>query len=273
MEGEIGRFRRRHLTPIPHVGSLAVLNAALAAADARDDGRRIGARIETVGQAAARELPLLRPLPAEAFDVSLSVVVPGRHEGPDLCPPVVLLGPGPVRRPPALTSRLGAATVHRRAPTGRVVAEHVRSLHKGSEDLVLDHYLEVLAPQARRVRRVHRLGRRPRQPGRSPPSINGSGTRPGARLGDGAGTRALVGVLLLHRTLPDPRGDCRDERRIGARQPRPGPGRRRGPPHPPGRDTAPPVPLPAAVAAVAAIRRPTPIPGRLRPAAHRSQPA
>jgi hypothetical protein len=27
---------------------------------------------------------------------------------------------------------------------GRVVAEHVRSLHKGSEDLVLDHYLEVL---------------------------------------------------------------------------------------------------------------------------------
>ncbi len=64
VEGEIGRFRRRHLTPIPHVGSLALLNAALAAADARDDGRRIGARIETVGQAADRELPLLRPLPA-----------------------------------------------------------------------------------------------------------------------------------------------------------------------------------------------------------------
>ena len=26
VEGEIGRFRRRHLTPIPHVGSLAALN-------------------------------------------------------------------------------------------------------------------------------------------------------------------------------------------------------------------------------------------------------
>ena len=37
VEGEIGRFRRRHLTPIPHVGSLEALNAALAAADARDD--------------------------------------------------------------------------------------------------------------------------------------------------------------------------------------------------------------------------------------------
>ena len=29
VEGEIGRFRRRHLTPMPHVGSLAALNLAL----------------------------------------------------------------------------------------------------------------------------------------------------------------------------------------------------------------------------------------------------
>jgi hypothetical protein len=36
VEGEIGRFRRRHLTPMPHVGCLDALNAALAAADARD---------------------------------------------------------------------------------------------------------------------------------------------------------------------------------------------------------------------------------------------
>ena len=47
---EIGRFRRRHLTPMPHVGSLAALNEALAAADARDDARRIPGRTETVGQ-------------------------------------------------------------------------------------------------------------------------------------------------------------------------------------------------------------------------------
>ena len=70
VEGEIGRFRRRHLTPVPHVGSLAALNAALAAADVRDDARRISARAETVGAAAARELPLLRPLPDEVFDVA-----------------------------------------------------------------------------------------------------------------------------------------------------------------------------------------------------------
>jgi hypothetical protein len=82
-----------------------------------------------------------------------------------------------------------------------VVAIHTRSLHKGSEDLVLDHYLEVL--------------------GRKPGALAGATALVTARasgaftsihqrfwdaarrqLGDGPGTRALVGVLLLHRTLP-----------------------------------------------------------------------
>jgi hypothetical protein len=199
VEGEIGRFRRRHLTPIPHVGSLALLNVALAAADARDGDRRIGGRIDTVGQAAARETPLLRPLPAEAFDVALNLScrvdakaricvrqsyysVPARYAG---------------RR---LEVRLGATslTVYDGAT---IIAEHARSLHKYSEDLLLDHYLEVLS--------------------RKPGALAGSTALAAARasgvftadhqrfwdaarrrLGDGAGTRALVGVLLLHRILP-----------------------------------------------------------------------
>jgi hypothetical protein len=73
VEGEIGRFRRRHLVPVPVVGSLAELNALLAAADAADDARRIAARAETVGQAAARELPLLSPLPVDRLDISSCV--------------------------------------------------------------------------------------------------------------------------------------------------------------------------------------------------------
>src|SRR5215218_9691668 len=73
VEGEIGRFRRRDLTPMPHLGSLQALNAALAAADARDDTRHISGRTETVGEAAARKMSLLRPLP-EPFDVSLGLL-------------------------------------------------------------------------------------------------------------------------------------------------------------------------------------------------------
>ncbi len=202
VEGEIGRFRRRHLTPVPHVGSLAALNAALAAADVRDDARRIGARAETVGAAATREQPLLRALPLEGFDVAASLScrvdtkarvcvrqsyysVPARYAG---------------RR---LEVRLGADTIRVLEPgaAGAVVATHTRSLHKGSEDLVLDHYLEVLA--------------------RKPGALSGATALVAARagggftsahqrfwdaarraLGDGPGTRALVGVLLLHRTMP-----------------------------------------------------------------------
>ena len=142
VEGEIGRFRRRHLTLIPHVGSLQALNDALAAADARDEARRIAGRTETIGEAAARELPMLQPLPAEPFDVALRLScrvdakaricvrqsyysVPARYAG---------------RR---LEVRLGATslTVYDGAA---IIAQHARSLHKYSQDLVLDHYLEVL---------------------------------------------------------------------------------------------------------------------------------
>lgn len=197
VEGEVGRFRRRHLVPLPDFADIAQLNAYMAAADARDDQRRITGRTETVGAAAARELPRLRPLPVEAFDPSASLScrvdararicvrqsyysVPARYAG---------------RR---VQVRLGATTVVVVAE-GVVVAEHVRSIRKYSEDLQLDHYLEVLA--------------------RKPGALAGSTALAAARagggftashqrfwdaarkdLGDAAGTRALIGVLLLHRT-------------------------------------------------------------------------
>ncbi len=199
VEGEIGRFRRRHLTPVPHVGSLAALNAALAAADARDDARRIGGRAETVGTAAARELVLLRPLPAEPFDVALALScrvdakaricvrqsyysVPARFAG---------------RR---LEVRLGATTVLA-LDAGKVVAEHTRSLHKGTEDLLLDHYLEVLTRKPGALAGSTALAAA-RASGAFTPTHQRFWNAARRALGDVPGTRALIGVLLLHRTLP-----------------------------------------------------------------------
>ena len=77
VEGEIGRFRRRHLTPVPQWARWRRLNVALAAADARDDARRIAGRTETVGEAAARELPMLRAVARRARSIGVAVVVPG----------------------------------------------------------------------------------------------------------------------------------------------------------------------------------------------------
>lgn len=199
VEGEVGRFRRGHLTPVPHLPSLAALNEAMAAADVRDDARHVGARKESVGAAFARERLLLNPLPDNVFDASSALScrvdmkaricvrqsyysVPASYAG---------------RR---VQVRLGADTV-RAFEAGTVIASHVRSLHKGSEDLVLDHYLEVLT--------------------RKPGALAGSTALAVARakggfteahqsfwdaarraLGDKAGTQALIEVLLLHRTLP-----------------------------------------------------------------------
>jgi hypothetical protein len=84
---------------------------------------------------------------------------------------------------------------------GVLVARHTRSLHKGSEDLVLDHYLEVL---------VHRPGALAGATALVSARATGVFTDGHQRFwdtarrkaGDRDGTKALIGVLLLHRTLP-----------------------------------------------------------------------
>jgi hypothetical protein len=199
VEGEVGRFRRSHLVPMPEVGSLAELNEALAGTLAADDARRLAHRPETVGEAFAAERARLHPLPAEPFDPArlLSAKVDSKAR---VCVlqswysvPARLAG----RR---VQVRLGAhqlEVLH----DGRVVAVHQRSLHKHTQNLVLDHYLEVLA----------------RKPGALPASTalanartSGTFTADHDRfwsaarraLGDAAGTRALIEVLLLHRRLP-----------------------------------------------------------------------
>ena len=70
VEGEVGRFRRAHLVPVPEVGSLRELNELLAVACVADLRRTIRGRPETVGEALAREVELLRPLPREQFDAA-----------------------------------------------------------------------------------------------------------------------------------------------------------------------------------------------------------
>jgi hypothetical protein len=52
-EGEIGRFRRRHLVPVPKVASLSELNELIANADRVDDDRVITGRPITIGAAFA----------------------------------------------------------------------------------------------------------------------------------------------------------------------------------------------------------------------------
>lgn len=199
VEGEVGRFRRRHLVPLPQVADLAELNELIAAGDRADGDRRIGRRAETVGEAFAAEAPHLRPLPADGFEcyTELSAKVDTKAR---ICVRQAFYSvPARLARR-RVTVRLHAGRLEVVAD-GKLVATHARSLHKGTEDLVLDHYLEVLV----------------RKPGALPGSIalaqaraSGAFTQTHERFwaearrrsGDGAGTRALCKVLLLHRSMP-----------------------------------------------------------------------
>jgi transposase len=200
VEGEVGRFRRRHLVPVPRVDSLAELNELIAQGDQMDDQRHIARRAQSVGEAAHAERAWLHRLPDEPFDSatvlpSVRVDTKGR-----ICVrqsfysvPVRL-----ARR--RISVRLGAHVLEA-VEGGKVVARHVRSLHKGTEDLVLDHYLEILVRKPGAMPGSTALAQA-RASGAFGPSHERFWSEARRWLGDGAGTRALIGVLLLQRRTP-----------------------------------------------------------------------
>lgn len=199
VEGEGGRFRRRHCVPIPHAASLEELNAMLAAADVADDARRIGQRPKTVGQMFALEAPALRPLPSDRFETGIEVMTTvDRHSRVTVrqvhySVPAKLIG-----RRLRVIARASEILVF----DGRhLVARHERSTARGSQHLQLDHYLEVLARKPGALPGSLAL-EQARQLGLFTPTHEAWWASARAVRGDSDGTRALIDVLLLHRHLP-----------------------------------------------------------------------
>ena len=201
VEGEIGRFRRRHLVPVPSVASLAELNQRIAAADIIDDGRVITGRPVTVAAAFAAEQPHLLPLPAEPFDPARLLEarvdnraricvrqnyysVPARYAGRRL----------PVRLSATAVEALDGA---------RVIARHQRAAGRYGEVLILDHYLDVLKYKPGALPGATALAQA-RASGAFTPAHQRYWDAARRKHGDAAGTRALTEVLLGHRTLPAP---------------------------------------------------------------------
>ena len=198
VEGEVGRFRRTHLVPVPQADSLAAFNAFLARADAADDARRIAGRRTTVGEDFAREALTLQPLPSEPFDTArlLSARVDAKARVSVrqrfYSVPAQLAGQ-------RVTVRLGPTEVTR-LPDGRVGATHERAFQRGAEDLVLDHYLEVLWHKPGALPGAKALAQA-RAAGVFTASHDAFWAEARRQLGDAAGTRALIEVLLAHRSL------------------------------------------------------------------------
>ena len=198
VEGEVGRFRRNHLVPLPAVATLAELNAMIDQWDAADDHRRIGDRARTVGEYFAIEQPLLAPLPDEVFET-----------GRLFAPRVDRYGQITVRMnrysvPVRLVGRQVRVLLHASELVvydGRVeVARHQRLATRGGSRLELDHYLEGLLRKPGALPGATALDQA-RAAGRFTPVHDAWWAAARKVHGDADGTRALIGVLLLHRHL------------------------------------------------------------------------
>lgn len=200
VEGDIGRFRRNHLTPVPAFDTLADLNAYLEHCDNLDAQRWVTGRGPGAGDRVhalmALERSAMWPLPVERFaavtrlsarvDTKSRVCVrqcfysvPVRHTG---------------RR---VSIELGAETVTV-IVDGDIVATHARGVHRRSEILELDHYLEVLWRRPGALLGATALVQA-RSTGRFRAEHQQLWDLARRHLGDQAGTRALCDVLLLHR--------------------------------------------------------------------------
>ena len=196
VEGEVGRFRRNHLVPVPVVASLAELNARLLAGCEADLRRRIVGRQVTVGEAWAQERPLLRALPAEPFDASETAAP--RVDAKSL----VTVRQNRYSVPVALAGLRVAARIGAREITishgGAEVARHERLHGRFGTSAQLDHYLELLARKPGGLPHSLALAQE-RERGAWPAAFDELWAALTDRYGRSEAARQMVDVLMLCR--------------------------------------------------------------------------
>lgn len=201
IEGEVGRFRRTWLSPMPVVASLAELNARIREWDLRDERRRIGQKISTVAQDLSSDREHLAQLPRDRFDPGLELYPRVDRSGlvtvrqAKYSVPVRLIG-----RKLRVSLRASELVVF----DGRqVVARHERVIERYGQSVQLDHYLEVLQHKPGALGGSTALAHA-RNTGAFTGLHEGFWAESRKVNGDAAGTRELIDVLLLHRTMPTP---------------------------------------------------------------------
>ena len=196
VEGEVGRFRRNHLVPVPAFATMAELNAFILAGCEADLRRRIVGRAVTVGEAWAQERPLLARLPGERFDAaeaasprvdakSLVTVRQNRYSVP-----VRLAG---LR----VGVRIGAREITV-SHAGELVARHERLQGRYGTSARLDHYLELLERKPGGLQHSLAL-RQERERGGWPGCFDELWAALTVRYGSSEAARQMVDVLLLSR--------------------------------------------------------------------------
>lgn len=118
VEGEVGRFRRRHLVPVPEVDSIEQLNQMLRAASEADLHRRITGKESTVAEDFSHERQFMTELPEAPFDTSQSSEVRVDRKS------LITIRQNRYSVPVSLVGL---------SVTARIGAERVRIYHRGKE--------------------------------------------------------------------------------------------------------------------------------------------
>jgi transposase len=192
VEGELGRFRRNYLVPVPEATDLDALNARLLTDCIENRQRTIGNRAMTVGETSEQERAVLLPLAAEGFRLD------------ELIYPLIVDGKGRVRvktnwySAPAPAGSRVAVSVGPLEVTivynNQRVARHQRCYGRGHEILELEHYLDVLEHKPGAM-----AGSKPleqwRKAGRWPVCLDQIWSRLEQRHGRGKGTKQMIGLV------------------------------------------------------------------------------
>ena len=208
-EGDIGRFRRNHLVPVPVFDTLHELNVYIASCDTVDDRRFVVGK--NTGQPSAGESVhglwvfeqgAMWMLPPERLNASTRLTARVDTKARVCVRNCYYSVPARFvdRR---VTVELGAETVTVFGPDTKQVAVHERALHRKAEVLDLDHYLEILWKRPGALPGSTALAQA-RTSGRFRPEHQQFWDAARRSNGDRDGTRLLCEVLLLHRThTPD----------------------------------------------------------------------
>lgn len=192
VEGEVGRFRRNELVPVPEAVNLQAFNERLAASCVSNLDRTISGRSLTVGQGSEQERPYLLPLAEQGFalrEVLYPLIVDGRgrvrvktnwYSAP--------LSPGF-----RVTAVVGPEVVEIWHNNKRA-AEHARCYGRGHERLDLEHYLDVLERKPGAMAGSTPLAQW-RAAGRWPDCLDRIWRQLEQRHGKAKGTKEMIGLV------------------------------------------------------------------------------
>jgi len=196
VEGELGRFRRAHLVPVPQVATLKELNALLEDGCFADFDRQIRGRAETVRYAFRIESRALREPPFEDFD-------PSEQTSPRVdAKALVTIRQNRYSVPVALVGLRVQATIGAReivlSHERREVARHPRLSGRFQTSAQLDHYLELLRMKPGALKGSLPL-RQERERGHWPACFDELWAGIEGRYGASEAARQMVDVVLLCR--------------------------------------------------------------------------